>query len=127
MRITSGGVGVSTIWIPIFRNIFFPKNGGANQPAGSEFQGLATAVTSPGSASERYTMVLLATSYNYNPGDVLAHQGTFAGVPGNASVIISQGGDLYSINGSTTTAPATGGGNVVGYRSTMLAIWYRTA
>jgi hypothetical protein len=126
VRITQTGVGVSTVWIPTFQNISFPKNGAASQSPGTEFQGLANAITSPGTSSERYTLVVLATSYNYNPGDVFAWQGTYVDVPGGAQVVISQNGYVYSINGSTTTAPATGAGNALGYRSTMVAIWYRT-
>jgi hypothetical protein len=126
VRITETGVGVSKIWIPTFQNISFPKNGSASQSAGTEFQGLATYITSPGTSSERYTLVVLATNFNYNPGDIFSWQGTYDDVPGHAQVVISQGGYVYSINGSTTTAPANGAGNVLGYRSTMVAIWYRT-
>lgn len=71
-------------------------------------------------------MILMYTSYNYNPGDTIASR-RYNNIPGAASVVVSQGATIYSINGSTSLAPANGSGNAVGYRSMMTVLWYRTS
>jgi len=120
MRITSGGVGVSSVWIPSVANFSFAREADATQGNAA----LSTAITVPGSASETYSIIVFFTSYSYSQGDSMFMR-SYGGIPGGASIRFSNDeGALYSINGTVQSGTFNG---TRGWRRGGTVMYFRTA
>ena len=121
IRITQTGVGVSTVWLPSVDIFSWTRISGASTTRG--FAAVSNAVTAPGIPSERYTLYLIVTNYNYDPGDGV-HFKRFDNIPGNASVTFANDeGTVYSINGVVQSSTFS---DTQGWRGSGSVMWFRT-
>jgi len=119
VRITQTGVGVSTVWIPTIQNFSWARVTSATQGNAAN----STAITAPGTASERYTIIVTFPSYAYSQGDGVSAR-TYTDIPGGATLVFANDeAALYSINGVVQSGTFNGSG---GWRQTGFVMFFRT-
>lgn len=118
VRITSSGVGVSSVWVPSFANILWARV--ASGTLGNA--ALSDAVTAPGSSTETWRMILFVPGFNYDSGDGVLITDQYD-VPGGSSLVFSNlNSYLYSINGVPISGRSAGTNH---WKSRACMLFYR--